>query len=155
MRVFLTHWKLRWGFPLSVRDNPALEVAQTMRKSAFQSYVLFEIFLALALFAAGLMVVFSFLFVADMLGPQIFQVEVYRLPMDAPMTVGVFLYLVSVVGIPWFLFHYVGIPSLRDCHQLCKEMRDCLLQASKFVETRMLGSAKGDKSPRDFKKSGS
>lgn len=133
LRGYLLHWKLKWGFPLSARTRYSGEVLERAKVSSFYVYVVFEVFLAMAILASGLMVASAALAVWVSVGPYSLGTTVSDVRMDLPMTTGVFLFLVFTGLLPWLLFHYVGSPCIRDVHQLCKEVRDALLLVSERI----------------------
>lgn len=133
LRSYLLYWKLKWGFPLFSRTRYSSEFLGRMKSSVFYVYVVFELFLALSILASGLTVIFSALAVWVLIGPYFFGTVISDVRMDLPMTTGVFLFLVFTGFLPWFLFHYVGVPCIRDVHQLCKEIRDAFLLVSERI----------------------
>lgn len=144
MRWHIFRWKSMRGFPLSSKVHYTEDQLQGIQKSAFSTYVAFEAFLALGVLSSGVMVLVAALAVFTTIGPLFYRVDLSDLVMHQPLTTGRFLFILSCLGIPWSLFHYVGIPCIRDTHQFCKEMRDCSLQTSvRLRELSQVGKTPG------------
>lgn len=126
LRAYLMHWKLRSGFSTGSKLHHSDDTFIQLRRAFRIRYVMFELFLAFSILMAGMIVILSVYVVWNQVGPYILGVGLPDIRMDSPLTTGVFLFLVCMIGIPWFLFHYVSVPSIRDTHQLCKELRDCI-----------------------------
>lgn len=128
MRWYSFRWKISKGYPLNKKSVYSESRLLVIRKSSFFTCVAFEVCLSLMILSACLLVLLAFLGVLTTVGPLVYKVDISDLVMCQPMTTGQFLYIISLGGIPWIFFHYAGIPSIRDAHQHCKEMRDCSFQ---------------------------
>jgi hypothetical protein len=98
-------------------------------------FLLFELFLGLSIFLAFFTAWYSYWVMSEYVVPWATGVRLIGDFWDAPITGRGMMAMVILVFCPVVLFFKVGILSIRDVHQICKEQRDRVKnrhQLSKF-----------------------
>lgn len=91
----------------------------------------FQICLALVIFLSFFLAAFSLFLSYMYLGPYTTGLSAGADYWDAPLTPRGALLLLAILGVPYLVFTKVGLVSIRDSHQICKEQRDRLAKRRK------------------------
>jgi len=125
MRNTLQRWKVRRG--VSLRGRSEMVDWRRVGASGTALYWTFELFLALAVFCTFLASMAAWLSFDYVFSKTVLEIDIGNFDLDKPLTGRGFLYLSGLFFCPWVVFHYVGAVSIRDVHQLCKEVRDIVV----------------------------
>jgi len=85
-----------------------------------------EIGLAVAIFTQIVYGIAAYIFCAGTVSPYLWEVSMFNVSLDDPMTMRAFFYWMTPVSMAWILFHYGGLFSIRDLHKTIKEQGDIL-----------------------------
>ena len=92
--------------------------------SEHRKWLLCEAILGTSILGMFLAAWMGVLVARDLLGPQLLNVHWENFSPDNPVTLRSLSFLLLMIAMPYLIIEKVGLFSIRDIHQICKEQRD-------------------------------